>query len=235
MPKRRVKKTAKQTEPTVVHNQQQKPQASSIDREVERQSEAIRALRDVEIEHALTGLRSLRSYFSQHLQTPLLQFFEGNLPNLSIVRNGEEKGQLEVQWKDNNNNNNNNDLGVSDGVGDLHASLLRRLSISYPDCSALRSFAGLGLSSDAVNTSFFGADNLHMTDFVFDGLSESQMLGMPDVFQTPGASSQRLSIGMTPKTLRLPKPGEMLLSVRGSPLGVYKEENMEAIRESEEG
>ena len=34
---------------------------------------------------------------------------------------------------------------------------------------------------------------------------------------------------MTPKTLRLPKPGEMLLSVRGSPLGVYKEDNMEAI------
>lgn len=43
-------------------------------------------------------------------------------------------------------------------------------------------------------------------------------------------SSQRLSIGMTPKTLRLPKPGEMLLSVRGSPLGVYKEENMEVIK-----
>ena len=42
-------------------------------------------------------------------------------------------------------------------------------------------------------------------------------------------SSQRLSIGMTPKTLRLPKPGEMLLSVHGSPLGVYKEDNMEAI------
>lgn len=41
--------------------------------------------------------------------------------------------------------------------------------------------------------------------------------------------SQRLSVGMTPKTLRLPKPGEMLLSVHGSPLGVYKEENMEAI------
>ena len=42
-------------------------------------------------------------------------------------------------------------------------------------------------------------------------------------------SSQRLSVGMTPKTLRLPKPGEMLLSVNGSPLGVYKEDNMEAI------
>ena len=42
-------------------------------------------------------------------------------------------------------------------------------------------------------------------------------------------SSQRLSVGMTPKTLRQPKPGEMLLSVHGSPLGVYKENNMDAI------
>lgn len=35
---------------------------------------------------------------------------------------------------------------------------------------------------------------------------------------------------MTSKTLRLPKPGETLLSVHGSPLGVYKEESMEALQ-----
>lgn len=41
-----------------------------------------------------------------------------------------------------------------------------------------------------------------------------------------------MSMGLTPKTLRLPKKGEMLLSVRGSPLGVFKEkeDNMEAIK-----
>ncbi|CAI9760154.1 unnamed protein product [Fraxinus pennsylvanica] len=53
--------------------------------------------------------------------------------------------------------------------------------------------------------------------------------------QTWKMNNQRLSIGMTPKTLRLPKPGEMLLSVHGSPLGVYKEDNMETIHESEDG
>lgn len=42
-------------------------------------------------------------------------------------------------------------------------------------------------------------------------------------------SSQWLAVSMTPKTLRVPKPGEMLLSVHGSPLGVYKDDNMEAI------
>lgn len=34
---------------------------------------------------------------------------------------------------------------------------------------------------------------------------------------------------MTPKSQRVPKHGEILLSVHGSPLGVYKEDNMEAI------
>ncbi|RYR23723.1 hypothetical protein Ahy_B02g057207 [Arachis hypogaea] len=47
--------------------------------------------------------------------------------------------------------------------------------------------------------------------------------------QVKKVSSQRLSVGMTPKTLRLLKPSEMLLSVHGSPFGVYKENNMEAI------
>ncbi|XP_076885787.1 uncharacterized protein LOC143535409 [Bidens hawaiensis] len=44
--------------------------------------------------------------------------------------------------------------------------------------------------------------------------------------QTPGVSSGRMLVGMTPKTLRLPKQCEMLLSVHDSPLGVYKENNM---------
>jgi hypothetical protein len=56
------------------------------------------------------------------------------------------------------------------------------------------------------------------------------MLPGHDAFQTPGVNGQRLSFGMTPKTLRLPKAGEMMLSVHGSPLGVYKEDhNMGAI------
>lgn len=44
------------------------------------------------------------------------------------------------------------------------------------------------------------------------------------------ATSNQLSFGVTPKTVRLPKKGEMLLSMHGSPLGVYKEENLAAIQ-----
>ena len=36
-------------------------------------------------------------------------------------------------------------------------------------------------------------------------------------------------MGMTPKTVRLPKKGETLLSVNGSPLGVFNENEIEPI------
>ncbi|QHO22083.1 uncharacterized protein DS421_12g352090 [Arachis hypogaea] len=64
---------------------------------------------------------------------------------------------------------------------------------------------------------------------VFEEPCEAQTLTSQEGLQTPNVSSQRLSVGMTPKTLRLSKPSEMLLSVHGSPFGVYKQNNMEAI------
>ncbi|KAH7848740.1 hypothetical protein Vadar_007046 [Vaccinium darrowii] len=176
------------------------------DQDVDRRSAAIRAIRDVEIDHLLTELRLLRSNFNkQQRQIPVLQFFTENLPNLSLVKNG--KGQYEVQWKDKGGT-----LPMNQGDGiDIHASLLHQMSAAYPDRSstAIPSFGGFKFSSQAVTASLLGADNLQIKDFV---------------------TSHRMSVGMTPKTLRLPKNGEMLLSVHGSPLGVYEEDNMESIR-----
>ncbi|XP_059643410.1 uncharacterized protein LOC132285258 [Cornus florida] len=201
------------------------------DQEIEHRSAAIRAIHDMEIEHLLTGLHLLRSYFKkEQLETPVLQFFEENLPNLSVLKHG-KYGQHEVQWKDRDGNLT---MNQADGRS-IHSSLLHRMSIVYPDCStAMPSFGGFEFSTEAVKASLLGADNLHIKDTVLEEPSGTQMLGLQDGFQTPGVSSHRLSVGMTPKTLRLPKHGEMLLSVHGSPLGVYKEDNMEAIRESDE-
>ncbi|BBH09277.1 hypothetical protein Prudu_021727 [Prunus dulcis] len=146
-----------------------------------------------------------------------------NFQNLSNVRNG-ENGQMEVQWIDKDGN-----VSTNDGM-DLHETLLRRLSIAYSGCSAaIPSLGGFEFSSKADKTSLLGVDNPQISDFGLEEPLDSLMLGKQDTLQTPGVSSQRLSIGMTPKTRRLPKPGEMLLSVHGSPLGVYKEDNMEAI------
>ncbi|XP_038721216.1 uncharacterized protein LOC120013466 isoform X5 [Tripterygium wilfordii] len=157
MAKRRAKKTVKEaaaSSPALNENcghvkatQIEDKEAAILVQDVERRIGAVRAMRDVEIEHSLTALHLLRSYFTK--------------------------------------------------------------------------------------TSLFGADNLKFRDFLMEDPSDYQMPGMHSGLKTPGVSSQRLSIGMTPKTLRVPKPGEMLLSVHGSPLGVYKDDNMEAIHGEE--
>lgn len=86
----------------------------------ERQAAAIRAIRDVEIEHTLTALSLLCSYFTEEqMQTPVLAFFKENFPDLSMARN-EESGEIELKWND------------SDGV-DVNDSILKRLSMGFPD------------------------------------------------------------------------------------------------------
>lgn len=105
---------------------------------VDRQIAAIRAIRDVETERLLNALRLLRSNFSkEQLQTPVLQFFKENLPNLELVRN--EKGNEEVQWKE---------KGLADGGGgNINTSLLHRMSMAYP----VPSFGGFEFSSKAAS------------------------------------------------------------------------------------
>ncbi|XP_009625464.1 uncharacterized protein [Nicotiana tomentosiformis] len=192
---------------------------------VERQSAAIRAIRDVETEQLLTQLRLLRSNFNEEqLQIPVMQFFRENLPNLAVTR--KEDGTHEVKWKEADDNLS---IDLLDGRN-LHASLLQQLSMAYPDCSnAIPSFSGFGLSSKSVKATLFGAENMQIKQFVLEELSDAQMFELLDTHQTPGVNNNQLSVGMTPKTLRLPKTGEVLLSVHGSPLGVFKEDNMEPI------
>lgn len=241
MARRKAKKSVKKSSPSPVREAKDgsanelksEDQASLVsDEDVERHATAIRAIRDVEIERLITELRLLRSYFNkEQLQTPLLQFFEEKLPSLSISRRGEQ-GEIEVQWKNTEDELHTN---PADGI-DIHASLLHRLSTAYPNCSAgMRSFNGFEFSSKSVKTNPFNVESLQIPNFALEEPSDNMVLGMPDLLQTPGVSNQRLSIGMTPKTRRLPKPGEVLVSIHGSPLGVYREDNMEAIHESEEG
>ena len=113
---------------------------------MERQIGAIRAVREVEIEHLLTEVRLLRSCFSsEELCKPVLQVFEETLPNLSVV-NDERNKMLEVKWRENE--------GCNDEM-DARASLLQRLSIaSFPR------FAGFDHSASAGGT-FQGKHHLN--------------------------------------------------------------------------
>ncbi|KAH6776778.1 hypothetical protein C2S52_014339 [Perilla frutescens var. hirtella] len=196
------------------------------DREVEREIAATRALRDAEIEQNRTTLRLLSSYFTkEQLQLPLSQILRESFPNLSLAKTGED-GRYEVKWKDQDGNI----LEHADERA-LPAALLRRLSISYPDFSAgISSLAGYEFSNQSVKTSFLGPDKLKIRSLVFDEPSGSQMSELKDDLQTPNINNNRLFVGITPKSKRLPKCGEVLLSVHGSPLGVYKEDNMETIQ-----
>ncbi|CAM8999525.1 unnamed protein product [Rhodiola kirilowii] len=193
--------------------------------ELEHQVAAIRAIRDIETNRLLTSLQLLRSYFTEEqLQTPLLEYFEHQLPNLSISGNGKEE-ELNVNWK--------TDLPVS--TADIHESLLRHISLAYPDTLSM---SNLHFSTSKVQPNSRISSDLQFENSVMNVPSESQlqMIGFQDGLQTPGGTGNRISFGMTPKTLRLPKKGEILLSVHGSPLGVFqeKEDNMEVINETEE-
>ncbi|XP_072953188.1 uncharacterized protein [Typha angustifolia] len=190
------------------------------EREVERRVAAIHAICEAETENLLSRLRLLRSYISnEQMETPALKFFQENLSNLTIIRNEKYK-IFELTWNDRDGYIPGKDVDDRD------------MHISLGNAAKLSAVHGLQFSVNSVKKNFLEAANLHIPDFGLGEYSENQMAGAREAFQTPGAMSNRLSFGMTPKTLRLPQNGEMLLSVRGSPLGVYKEENLEAIHES---
>lgn len=189
------------------------------DQEIERRKAAIRAIQAAEIESILSRLRLVRTYISKEQEeTCALQYFQENLPNLSVVPN-EKQDELELKWKEWDNHIN----------GDLRDDKVSRASIT-----SLATAAGFHFSGDSVQKNFIES-TFDFNNFTWSELPEGQTAGAADSVQTPGATSSRLSFGMTPKTVRLPKNGEMLLSVHGSPLGMYKEENLAPITESGNG
>ncbi|XP_074573884.1 uncharacterized protein LOC141830341 [Curcuma longa] len=179
-------------------------------REVEMRTAAIKANCEVEIGSLLSWVRLLPSYFSKdQLDTPAHKFFQENLPNATLTRN-EKYNIFELQW--------NSKESYYEGQSSVSNAF------TIPAMSALRFSVGTVKRN-------LEAANLKSFDLGLDQPSERG----PVTFETPGATTTRLSFGMTPKTLRLPKIGEMILSVHGSPLGVYKEEILEAIHESGDG
>ncbi|XP_071732801.1 uncharacterized protein [Rutidosis leptorrhynchoides] len=225
MPKRKAaKKTTSKRTATSHVNDDGTEENAYTEQAVKRQTGAIRMMRDVEVERLVTAMRLLKSNTTkEQQQTPLLQFFGEHLQNLQVSQT-EKYGPIEVKWK------------AKDDGENMMSSLLQQMSMGFPDhrSTAMPSFGGFEYSG---KTSFIGADNFQMEDFVLQEEPSDTHIprGIEGSMQTPGITSQRLSsVGMTPKTLRVPKQGEMLLSVHGSPLGVYKENNMDAIHETEE-
>ncbi|KAL6629379.1 hypothetical protein ACP70R_029144 [Stipagrostis hirtigluma subsp. patula] len=175
---------------------------------------AIRAIEEAEAESMLSRLRLVRSYFSEEqLKAKALEYFRESLPNLSVVHD-EKHDEIELKWN----------VGDKCVIGALVDDMILRASIA-----SLPAVGGLQFPGDSVEKKLYGRTS-GFSDCAWSELPAGQMEGASDAFQTPGAVSNRPSLGMTPKTVRLPKNGEMLLSVRGSPLGVFKVENLAAIQ-----
>ncbi|KAG9440537.1 hypothetical protein H6P81_020702 [Aristolochia fimbriata] len=172
-------------------------------REAERRIAAIRAICNAEIETLLMRLRLARSFLTkEHLESPALEFFKKNLPDISVIQN-EHSGEIEFDWNN---------------VCNLH---LFTAMVKEPRASFLPDMSHLDFSSRSVETAFLQAAKSHIPDLVWEEMSETHLLGLPDGFQTPGAAK----------------------AWRNAPLcswfasgGVYKEDNnMETIQESGEG
>eukprot|EP01018_Ginkgo_biloba_P010352 Gb_14448 [translate_table: standard] len=205
-------------------------------REVERRIVAIRAIRDAQIEHILTQLRVARSMFSkeQH-STPLLQFLNEYCPNTVAVKNSE--GIIELQRK----TQIHEVAGSYVNEGEWRASIGCEGSIGHQasvglddQTGVMPTPGGFHFTSSAVKDNFLRSIGMHFSHAVLEDNSTIKMTGQETSFQTPTMDfKMQPSIGMTPKSQRLPKRGEMLLSVHGSPLGVYCEDKMDTINESD--
>lgn len=190
------------------------------EKEVERRITAVQALCEAETENLLSRLRLLRSYFqSEQLQNPVLHFFRDNLPNLSVKRNEKYK-IFELE-------RNNISITLNNAAG-------RDVLASFENPTTTCASAGGLFTLDSAKQNILRAASLQIPNFSLDEL-ENQYPGFINSLHTPGGNCPRLSVGMTPKTRRQPKRGEMLLSVHGSPLGLYQEENLEAIHEFGDG
>lgn len=205
-------------------------------REVKRRITAIQAIRDAQIEHVLIQLRLAHSMFSkEQLSMPLLQFLKEYCPNTIAVKNAD--GIIELEGKTQNNDVagsyvDEREWRASNG---FQGSVGPHTSVAADDqTTVIPTPMGFRFSSSAVKDSFLRSIGIHMSNAVFEENSEIKVTDADSSFQTPHMDLKMQSvIGITPKTQRHPKRGEMLLSVHGSPLGVYCEDKMDTISESD--
>uniref|UniRef100_A0A453PWU9 Uncharacterized protein n=2 Tax=Aegilops tauschii subsp. strangulata TaxID=200361 RepID=A0A453PWU9_AEGTS len=173
----------------------------SADQEFVRRKAAIRAIQAAETESILSRLHLVRSYISkEQLETPALQFFQENLPNVSVVRN-EEQGELELKWKDWDdliNGDQRHDkvsrasitsLATAPGFhfsGDSGSNAIYLLLLYlYRHQSSLTRMIFSPYIMRAVQKNFIES-SFDFNNFNWSELPESQTIGAPDSLQTPG-------------------------------------------------
>lgn len=179
---------------------------------------AIRAVRDAQVEGYLTQLRVALSMLSKEVRAMRLDEFVSRFcPDRELIKDP-DSGIIELRQK---------------AQGLIHTEnpnpSLQNLVQPTP--------CGFPFSSSAVKDMSL----LRMADKVaLDESEDEEFLKFMESFRsskffhpniTTPATGGNSMLGVTPKTMRLPKKGETLLSVNGSPLGVFEKEGIQAIPE----
>eukprot|EP00249_Psilotum_nudum_P034362 c53323_g1_i1 orf=70-807(+) len=194
--------------------------------EVERRISAIRAIRDANIEWVLTQLRlGLSELDDSVLDMPLSEFLKVYCSHTEIASCVD--GSIELRKI----------LGGSDCSNvDGSFEFFRQIPGAAIQSSAFRTPTGLNFSDKA------GAKaqllNMYMQKNNDDQARNGILSSFKEettgevFFHTPKMElSGQSKIGVTPRTQRLPKRGEALLSINGSPLGFFGRDTITSIPE----
>lgn len=199
-------------------------------REAERRIAAIRAVRDAEVEGYLTQLRVALSMLSKEVRAmPLGEFVRRFCPDRECIRSP-GSGILELRPRPQNPNI--PDCPSTASSFEFHTEhpipSLQNLAQPTP--------LGFPFSSSAVKEELLHSANKLTQDEPEDEefLKFMKSFRSSKFFQsnvTTPSTDGGLMVGVTPKTVRLPKKGEPLLSVNGSPLGIFEKGGVTAIPE----
>ncbi|CAM6087955.1 unnamed protein product [Calypogeia fissa] len=207
-----------------------KQACDAIDAEVKRRSATIRALAAVQYESFKAQLDLQMSKLStEELNTPLDEYLK-KCPNLKAVKRADGSIQLlknsSPYPKLEESKRNLQDLltkakdGASKGI---NSSLFS--PYTQPNLPASQSGTSQHVTQEPKEG--LGGEELDWTDYYMRlqslgyNAALTSSLGNYNKLNTPMMFGSGVRTGVTPKTLRLPKPGETMLSVNGSPLGRF--------------
>eukprot|EP00250_Pteridium_aquilinum_P034846 c8210_g1_i1 orf=79-888(+) len=231
----------------IVHHQQAPAQQSDVaqqmmdanHREAERRIAAIRAVRDAEVEGYLTQLRVALSMLSKDVKAMRVdEFVSKYCPDRELIR-APDSSIIELRPKPQNPTlpdcpsvANSFEFHTNHPIPSLH-SLAQPTPCGFPFASSAVKDMTLQQIADKV-----AHDEPEDEEFLkFMESFRSSKFFHSNVTTTPAMNDHSMqgltpkTMGVTPKTMRLPKKGETLLSVNGSPLGVFEKDGITAIPE----
>ncbi|KAI5077925.1 hypothetical protein GOP47_0007749 [Adiantum capillus-veneris] len=210
------------------HDDAAKQMMDANHREADRRVSAIKAVCDAEVEGYLTQLRVALSMLSKEVrEMPLGEFVSRFCPDRELIR-ASDSHIVELRQK-------SQKLTLADCPSVADSFEFHGLPIPSLQGQALSTPHGFPFSTSTVKD--FSAQ---IARVAHDESEDEEFLKFMESFRSSKvfhsnvkipATCDKLMVGVTPKTMRLPKTGETLLSVNGSPLGVYDKDGMTSIQE----